>query len=228
MKTLVDKIYQNYASAAPSRFRSFWHECLRSRRLARLIFGMKRFPVDTDDSCYFDLTTILLRHELKKLMRRWENPRMLEIGTGSFAILSGCLSKNISTAIDGVDNREERVECAKNFISANSYKVNAVTSNVFSNVPEKTYDIIFWNLSYYEDPGVLDVLFDQASDYLAPNGVLAVGYNGKALPRATVLSHLESTKKVSLDKAIAYFWNMHEILLIQRTSANRKPDLSFQ
>ncbi len=180
---------------------------------------MSRFPVDTGDSCYFDLTTVLLRRELKKLIRRWDNPRMLEIGVGSFAILSGCLSKRVSTTIDGVDNREERVECAKKFISANSYKVNALTSNVFSNVPQKTYDIIFWNLSYYEDPGVLDVLFDQAPDYLASDGVLAVGYNGKALPRATVLAHLESKKNVSLDKTITYFWNMHEILLIKRTPA---------
>jgi release factor glutamine methyltransferase len=110
--------------------------------LTRLIFGVK---VKKKERIHWDFTTILL----KKCLRLYVKPGMkiLEIGTGPFALLSIFLSKKYNCPIDACDVNYSYVKSSLQTAKENNVKINLIKSDLFKNIDD-TYDIIFFNSVY--------------------------------------------------------------------------------
>jgi len=147
-----------------------------------------------------------------------KDPKILEIGVGNYAILSGWLSRHVNQSIDATDVDSGCVESARRYIQANGVNVNAIQSDLFSNVHGKDYDLIFWNLPYYRNPEFLDGLFEQAPNFMADGAKLIIGYNPTPLPRERVLKFLQRHDGLRLDKIISYWWNLHDVLVLKKSA----------
>jgi 16S rRNA G1207 methylase RsmC len=141
--------------------------------------------------------------------------RLLEIGIGYGAVLSGSLSRLVDLPIDAIDLDEKLVESSERHVELNGVQVNAFQSDLFENVSHTHYDIIFWNLPYYRDPDdYLRRLLLTASDYLSPNGTILLGYNSSPLPEETVERMVRESPGLSLREFRTYGWNLHQIAII--------------
>ena len=208
-------IYDNYSKGA--WIRKLHRIYVNSPVSVRWHFGIDCPPKDV--LALYDITTLLLKWHLKPLLK--ENPgwRVLEIGVGPFALLSGHLSRYTNLPIDALDIRKDLVESALQTQQLNGLdNVKIFESDLFSNVPDDaSYDLMFWNLPYYADPEVyLAGLFDQAPRHLAQGGTMVLGYNSKPLPRGRVLEILQRYPGLRLEDVRTYPWNMHELLTIAR------------
>jgi protein-L-isoaspartate O-methyltransferase len=210
-------IYNNYSKGA--WVRKLHRIYVNSPMSARWHFGIDCPPRDV--LALFDVTTLLLKWHLKPILKEHRDLKVLEIGVGPFAILSGYLSQFTSLPIDTFDIRKDLVESALETQALNSLSnVRVFESDLFTNVPDDSpYDLIFWNLPYYADPEIyLAGLFDQAPPYLSPEGTMVLGYNSKPLPRERVLEILQRYPKLRLKDVRTYKWNMHELVTVARTN----------
>ncbi|MCB1098818.1 MAG: methyltransferase [Verrucomicrobiales bacterium] len=206
-------LYNNYSKGA--WVRTLHRIYMNSPLTARWHFGVDCPPLDV--AALYDITTILLKWHLKPILKEHRDWKVLEIGVGPFAILSGYLSQFTNQPIDTFDIRKDLVESALKTQKMNRLdNVNIFQSDLFANVPEgSTYDLMFWNLPYYADPEkYLAGLFEQAPPFLAPGGTMVLGYNSKPLPRARVLEILERYPKLRLADVRTYPWNMHELVTV--------------
>jgi len=180
--------------------------------MAKWHFNMNVLHADHD---YFDLTSILLKRVIKKRLDLSNDQKLLEIGVGSFAILSGYLSQFVRHTIDALDIRAEFVRSSRMHVELNGVNVNIFQSDLFSNVRHGKYDIIFWNLPYYQDPSLyLSRLFKDAPEYLSDKGQLVIGYNTKPLSRRMVTELLNGSA-LHLAEIKTWWWNLHEVLVMK-------------
>ncbi len=143
---------------------------------------------------------------------------ILEIGAGTFAALCGCLSRYANQTIDAVELEPGKVEAARRSAPLNGFDVNMFQSVLFDKVPNKKYDLVFWNVPYYWDPNdSLRRLFQQAPDHLAPGGELVIGYNTRPLPRAAVLQLLAKQPRLKPASTLPWWWNLHDVQIITPT-----------
>ena len=90
--------------------------------------------------------------------------------------------------MDAVDISPQLVQSSREQVELNDLDVNVYESDLFSNVPETSYDVVSWNSPYYRNTDTfLPNLFGMAPDYLSDGGQLIIGYNTFALPRASVM-----------------------------------------
>ncbi len=218
---LLRRIYDVYDAGYDRRNTVFaiHRKLIQSPRIAKLLFG-----VDVDKAFmrngFFDLTTLLLQSELRRRVRRYENPRILEIGVGRFAVLSGWLSRRIKDRITACDYDRIAYESAKVHVRRNGLDIDVLRSNVLGSVPEGERDLIFWNLPYYDDPEpLLSRLFEAAPSYLSKEGRMILGFNGKPLPVARVIEILGRYPGLEIDRVRSYWWNLHALVSIRRTAA---------
>ena len=102
MKLIVNLIYKFYDKGKNSKKKNFLvklHEFFFSNnKLIEFLFGFK-IDGKLHKRTYphkFDLTTILLKNSLDKLLKnKNKNLEILEVGTGYYALLSIYLKKNI-------------------------------------------------------------------------------------------------------------------------------------
>lgn len=167
----------------------------RNRLITFLIFGV-RLP-----SCHrvgWDFTTIALKNCL--LRYAGDGSRVLEIGTGSFAVLSLFIAKHRTCEITATDLHESYIASSRRTAELNRLKLNLVVSDMFSNV-SGNFDLIFWNSVYIPrhigvaigmknmadvetdwcggETGTEEIarfLHDSAS-HLLPGGKILLGYN---------------------------------------------------
>ncbi len=217
MKGLLKTVYRIYKNSDNNWVGRIVWKFNSSPLAARWVFGLKMIPGSIPKRFLFDLTTVLLKIELKKWLPRVKNSRILEIGVGNYAILSGWMSKHVDQTIDATDVDAGCVESARKYIEVNGANVNAIQSDLFSNVQGKKYDLIFWNLPYYRDPVFLDGLFEQVPDFMNEGARLIIGYNPTPLPRDTVLQFLKSHDGLVLDKIVSHWWNLHDILVLKKS-----------
>jgi methylase of polypeptide subunit release factors len=130
--------------------------------------------------------------------------------------------------VDGVEIAGDLIKGAIECAARNSAKVKIWQSDVFSNVPSKKYDIIFWNLPYlgpmwgvqsgYDRLSYLHPLFRRADEYLQPDGNLVIGFNASAsrITVEQVLAILSEYKTLILKEARTWKWNDHAVLIIGR------------
>lgn len=208
-------IYSTYAADYKNWVVKIHRMVVGSPLVVKMLFGMKVTPEDKE--YYFDLTTVLLKMELEKMLTHSPDMKLLEIGVGEFAILSGSISKKSRHTIYAADIVDKYVESSNKNIELNKVNVKAFQSDLFSNVPEKKFDLIFWNLPYYNNPKYLEDFFNQAPQYMSDNAKLIIGYNSTPLKRDTILNILHNSEKgLSLIKTKTYSWNLHEIVFLKK------------
>jgi len=168
---------------------------------------------------FFDLTTLLLKWEMRARLRGFSDPKLLEIGVGRFAVLSGCLSRHVKQRIVACDFDPVAYESAKVHVHRNDLDIEVLQSDVLSAVPAGQYDLIYWNLPYYDDPEpLLSRLFEAAPAYLSDRGTMTLGFNGKPLPVATVIDIFGRYPDLEIEKVRGYWWNLHALVSIKRRS----------
>jgi methylase of polypeptide subunit release factors len=204
-----------------------YQQLIASKLVVRLLFGVDLSHVP--EEYLFDLTTVLLRRVLQP--RIDSRKRVLEIGVGRFALLSISLSKSCKVQIDGVEISAQLIKGAEACVARNGGKVTIWQSDVFSNVPPKKYDVIFWNLPYlgpmwgvqsgYDRLSYLHPLFGRVDEYLQPNGELVIGFNASAsrITVEQVFDILAGYKSLILREVKTWRWNNHAVLIIGRRGA---------
>lgn len=213
-----------YAAGTKSLPLWLYYKWMRSPLAVKWLFGMNvlsqeelekssicftKFPI------YFNLTSILLKEVLQEKLRNSPDFKVLEIGVGAFAVLSGYLSRYTTQTIDAIDIDLACVESAKKHIDLNQVNVRAFDSDLFSNVPACKYDIIFWNMPYDQDPNVyLPGLFKAAPEFMNDSAELIIVYNTKYFPRETVLNFMSNNPQLGLKEIKTWWWNIHEVLVI--------------
>lgn len=144
---------------------------------------------------------------------------MLEIGVGSFAVLSGAVAKWVQRPIDAFNVEDTCVVSSRRHVEMNGFNVNVFHSDLFENVPSLEYDVIFRNLPYYRDPDVyLRDLFRQAPHFMHRGSELIIGYNSKPLPRTTIERILADYPSLHIKDIITWWWNMHEVMVVDRSA----------
>jgi spermidine synthase len=206
--------YRSYETARKGPVRRLHVAWVGNPRWSEFHFGMKHGEVKRP--AYFDLTTLLLKWLIDA---RWSpsTRKVLEIGVGESAVLAGYFSRQHQIHVDAVELDAEVAEKAKHHVALNGVDVTVRQSDLFANLPEQRYDLIFWNLPYRRKPEkFLPGLFARAADYLTDDGELIIGYNSKPLPRASVLEFLEQAPGLELSTIKTWWWNMHEAAVIKR------------
>ena len=111
-------------------------------------------------------TEILVESVLDELKKRQlQNKKLLDIGTGSGAILISLLKYDNEASGSGIDISENAISAAKKNSELNSVseRCNFFKSDLFENINE-TYDIIISNPPYIETD-VIATLSPQVKDY---------------------------------------------------------------
>ncbi len=123
-----------------------------SKLLAKLIFDVDIYPYDDCTCPYWDLTTIALKNALNIYIK--DGQRVLEIGTGPFAILSTHMAKRKDIEITATDINPFFIENAKKNTQKNNVTIRLINSDLFSNI-EGPFDVVFFNPPYVPLPWVL-------------------------------------------------------------------------
>mgnify|MGYP003669106649 FL=1 len=219
--SLLRQIYDVYDSGYQRRnaLFSLHRKIIQSPRITRMIFGVEVDPAFVKNG-FFNLTTILLMRDLKPRLRKFDGPRLLEIGVGRFAVLSGWLSRRVKNRIVACDFDRIAFESAKVHVHRNRMDIDILHSDVLGSVPEAEFDLIYWNLPYYDDPEpLLSRLFEAAPRYLSPNGSMVLGFNGKPLPVTKVVEILGRHPGLEVERVRSYWWNLHALVCIRRSDA---------
>ena len=188
---------------------------IKSTSLARAVFGVNVDPAWVANG-YFDLTSILLKRELGRRTQFDDGFSVLEIGIGRFAVLSGWLSRRIDRRIVACDVDPIAVESARLHIERNRLNVECLHSDVLASVPVAPYDLVIWNLPYYDAPDrILTALFESVPDYMVERSRLILGFNTKALKDETVNAILSRFPALELETTRRYWWNLHALSVIR-------------
>lgn len=217
------------------------HERAKNKKPLQYILGEWEFygyPFKVDSRVLIPRAdTEILVEQCKFILQEIENPKVLDIGTGSGAI-SITVAKEIPTSsVLGADISLDALEVAKINRSLNNVEENLkfIKSDVFSNIKDKDFDMIISNPPYipqseYEElmPEVrlhepLGALTDkgngyffyekiskEASDYLKVGGYLAfeVGYN-----QAETVSKLMEKSKFDIIAIVKDYGGIERVVI---------------
>jgi methylase of polypeptide subunit release factors len=172
----------------------------RNALLTRALFGVR---IEGGPRIHWDWTTLMLRRPLLRHVR--PDMRVLEVGTGPYAILPIFLVRRIHARITASDIDTDYVAHARRICARNGAAIDLVAGDLFANCPGP-YDLIFFNAVYIPRAvGVglgIDALHDRetdwcggeagtetierflrdAADRLAPGGIVLLGTNAAYLP----------------------------------------------
>lgn len=110
--------------------------------IPRIVFNAE---VEYSDRIYWDFTTLALRNCLKKKVTK--NSKILEVGTGPYALLLIYLWKKFKCDLTGCDINKEYTENALKSVRLNNAELKIIESDLFENIYGK-FDIIFFNSVY--------------------------------------------------------------------------------
>jgi len=110
--------------------------------IPRIVFNAE---VENRDRIYWDFTTLALRNCLKKIVTT--NSKILEVGTGPYALLLIYLWKKFKCDLTGSDINKEYTKNALISVCLNNAELKIIESDLFDNISEE-YDIIFFNSVY--------------------------------------------------------------------------------
>jgi methylase of polypeptide subunit release factors len=116
----------------------------RSRLLARALFGIEFGPLGPKEY-YFDVTTIALARRVSRLVGG--SDRVLDLGTGSHAVIGLTLWKNTGCKVTCADSDREIVASAKRNVERNEAPIEVVRLDLFQNVAEP-FDVVVFNPPY--------------------------------------------------------------------------------
>jgi hypothetical protein len=219
--SILRRIYDVYDAGYERRNPLFalHRKIIQSPAITRFLFGVRVDRAFVKNG-FFDLTTILLMWDLRPRLRRFAEPKLLEIGVGRFAVLSGWLSRRVKHRIVACDFDRIAYESAKVHVHRNDLDIEVLHSDVLSAVPKDDYDLIYWNLPYYDDPDpLLSRLFEAAPEFMSDDGKMVLGFNGKPLPVTTVVEVLKRHPGLEVERVRSYWWNLHALVVIRKTSS---------
>jgi hypothetical protein len=224
MSASVKYLYELYYTSAINSW-AFWlyNRFMRSPLVVKWLFGMKVLSPEELSSyfttlpIYFGSQTVFLKMVLKDKLRRSPNLKLLEVGVGAFAVLSGYLSRWVTQTIDAIDIDPACIESAQKHVELNKVNVCVFYSDLFTKVSNCKYDLIFWNLPLTEDPNTyLPRLFKEVPNFMNKNAQLVIVYHTKKLQRENVLDTLSNFKRLQLNEIKTWWWSMHEVMLIDK------------
>lgn len=116
----------------------------RSRLVARVLFGV-RFPPVGGRHYYFDTTAYVLTRFLRRRIK--PSNRVLDMGTGSAALMSLYLWRHVNCQVMAADINPVMVEMASAAIRYNDAPVRVIHSDLFSRV-DFPFDVVVFNPPY--------------------------------------------------------------------------------
>lgn len=114
----------------------------RNSFISILIFGVK---IQDNRRIHWDFTTIILKKCLLQCVKPWH--KVLEVGTGTYAILSIFIAKHRRCDVVACEINEEYVLGAQTTAKLNASPIKLLQSDLFENINNK-FDIIFFNSIY--------------------------------------------------------------------------------
>lgn len=116
----------------------------RSRLLARALFGVDFRPLQ-DDETYFDVTTpVLVRQAARRLS---PSSRVLDLGTGTTAVVGLALWRRIGCAVTSADVNPESVRLAQANVDRNRAPIRVLQSSFLDGVDD-AFDAVVFNPPY--------------------------------------------------------------------------------
>tara|TARA_Y100001970_G_scaffold94052_1_gene118586 strand:- start:996 stop:1664 length:669 start_codon:yes stop_codon:yes gene_type:complete len=219
MKIIIDFIYNQYAKNKRNYLRPIHRTIISSKIITEYLFGCKLvIPRNVPKKYKFDLTTILLRNLFDTYLDNINRKKILELGTGPFGILAIYCYKNYATEkVVASDIRSDLIDNCQLNVDFNDAEINIIQSDLFENIRKDNFDVIFWNLPYYEKKKLyLIPLIEQVHDYLANDGVLLIGYNTNCLKEEEVKNLVHNNTSLHYEKGVKYTWNNHIISIIKK------------
>jgi SAM-dependent methyltransferase len=172
----------------------------RSAAAVRMIFGLRvrAAPVGT---VYFDPCAVLLKLELTRLLRKPHLRRVIEVGTGRFALLSGTLARRFDGRYIACDVDSRAVEAAKAHLAANRLRVEVRKSEALAALAACENDIVFSNLTPVAEPETLAArLLEQAGRFLASTGRVVLGTDPRRLAPSRLAEIAEATAGLRIER----------------------------
>jgi methylase of polypeptide subunit release factors len=167
----------------------------KSRVTTQILFGVRVLP---SERIHWDFTTLAFKKALTEFARPGQ--KILEIGTGPYALLSIFLHRRVLCQITATDINEDYVKQAALNAEFNRAKLKLIRSDLFENITG-TFDLIFWNSVYIpRDIGsklgmnsleksetdwcggssgseMIEKFLVQAREYLEDDGRILLGFN---------------------------------------------------
>ena len=225
MKFIINKIYQYFNSNHFSKkkknlFVNLHTKFFSSNNTIKYFFGFKIYD-ELHKRNYphkYDLTTILLKITLDRFLKKNnKNLEILEVGTGYYSLLSIYLKKKYKHKITATDIDPNAIISAKLNCEKNNISIELVNSDLFENINNQKFDIIFWNLPYYRDKDIyLKPFLDQVSEYLNDDAKIFLGYNSTPLKPEDIVNLTKDNPNIYYAKTVEFFWNMHKISVISK------------
>jgi methylase of polypeptide subunit release factors len=109
-----------------------------TRVLSTIFFAKLLFGVDCsagNAGYQIGFSTILMKKALKKFVK--PNDKVLDIGTGAFAIHSIWLKKNMNADVTATEISDEYIESAKRVAKDNNAGIKVVKSDLFKGIKNK-------------------------------------------------------------------------------------------
>ena len=224
-KFLINYIYRYYSlgvNKGKGNILNKIHEKICSSNfITYLIFKVKIDKnINIGDSFphRFDLTSVLLKVELKKLLHQNHTIKnVLDMGTGRYALLSIFLKINYPLLeVTACDIREDFIKHSNINLKTNNVRVNCITSDLYKSIKTNDFDLVFWNIAYYKEPeSYLHSMLDQSYVHLSENGILILGFNCQATKKEDVIA-LINQNEFDLYKEVNYLWNNHICLFLRK------------
>jgi len=227
MKFILNLIYKYYKkghSYEKGNFLNRFHRIFfSSKRSIKYFFGFNVYDEldKTKGRSKFDLTTILLKTILNRFLKKSiKNLEILEVGTGYYSLLSIYLEKKYNHQITATDIDPNAIISSKLNCEKNNVSIELIASDLFENINDKKFDIIFWNLPYYSDVNIyLKPFLNQVSKYLNTNAIIFLGYNSTPLKPETIINLTKDSHGIKYTNTENFFWNHHKIAVISKINS---------
>jgi HemK-related putative methylase len=183
----------------------------KNKLFTRFLFDIK---IGYNDRIHWDFTTLILKKVLAEHVKPMD--KVLEIGTGPFALLSQWLRRQCNCTIHAGDINPRYVDSARQCIMLNSSTISVFQSDLFDGITE-CYDVIFFNSVYIPTErgradgidklheyrtdwcGGLDGLetikkfLVESKGHLLPKGKVLLGFNGAYIKKNNVMRLCEQS-----------------------------------
>ncbi len=120
----------------------------RSRRLARALFGLE-LPAPEPGERYFDATTVAMRRACRAHV--CPGARVLEVGTGSFAVLALWLSRTLGCLVTSTEINPTIARRARESVQRLGASVDVVEGSFLAGLAGP-FDIVLCNPPYVPTP----------------------------------------------------------------------------
>ncbi len=116
----------------------------RSRLAAKLLFGVRVPPIPAEDH-YFDATSWVLLH--RALPELEPSSHLVDLGTGSQAILAIALWKRSGCRVTAIDVDPELADSARANAERNQAPIHVIESHLFEGL-DAAFDLVVFNPPY--------------------------------------------------------------------------------